>query len=204
MEQALLRHLKDNILLYGIVSTAFLGGILSGALMVLVVGEGQQVRLAAYLDNLLHQLVTAGPQPGAVAVQAAVKALKEIGVLWFLGLTVLGGPLIILLLFVKGFILGFTVAFLVQEKALQGVALSLFSILPANLLRVPALFLGGALALSFSLSLMKGSTGFKGGSLGQLVRYSVGMAGLLLVVVGSGWIEAYLVPPLLKVAVNYF
>lgn len=204
MEQALLRHLKDNILLYGTVGTAFLGGILSGALMVLLVGEGQQVRLAAYLDNLLYQLVTVWPQPGAVAVQAAVKALKEIGVLWFLGLTVLGGPLIVLLLFVKGFILGFTVAFLVQEKALQGVALSLFSILPANLLRVPALFLGGALALSFSLSLMKGSTGFKGGSLGQLVRYSVGMAGLLLVVVGSGWIEAYLVPPLLKVAVNYF
>lgn len=204
MEQVLVRHFKQNILLYVIVGTVFLGGIAVGAMVVLLLGEGQQLKLAAHLDNLLQQLMVAVPQPGAVAVQAALKGLREIGLLWFLGLTIIGAPLIVLVIFNKGFILGFTVAFLVQEKSLQGVALSLFSILPSNLIRVPALFLAGILALTFCLSLAKGNIAHKGSFMGQLTVYSLLMGALVLAVLGSGLIEAYLTPPLVRVVLNYF
>ncbi|MGI9951558.1 stage II sporulation protein M [Moorellaceae bacterium AZ2] len=204
MDRALARHLQQNIVLYLLVGCVFVGGILLGAVVVLLLGEGHQVELTAHLDNLLQRLVVAEPLAGAVTVQAALKGIKEIGFFWILGLTVIGSPLIVASVLSKGFVLGFTVAFLVQEKSLQGVALSLLSVLPFNIIRLPALLAGAVLALSFSWSLAKGSLGLKGGGfLGQLVMYSLVMGFLALVIMGSGLIEAYLAPPLARIVLQY-
>ncbi|GFN23339.1 stage II sporulation protein M [Thermanaeromonas sp. C210] len=205
MAQALARHVHQNLPLYFLVGCAFVVGILLGAAVVLLLGKGQEVELAAHLDNLFRQIVVAEPVAGAVTARAALKGIKEIGFFWILGLTVIGSPLIVASVLVKGFVLGFTVAFLVQEKALEGIVLSLLSVMPGNIIRLPAILAGAVLALSFSWSLVKGNLGLKAGSfLGQLVAYSLAMAFLALVVMGSGWIEAYLVPPLARIALQYF
>ncbi|HBT47198.1 MAG TPA: stage II sporulation protein M [Peptococcaceae bacterium] len=204
MAQALSRHVRQHLSLYFLVGCVFVVGILAGATAVLFLGEGQEVELNTHLDDLFQRIAMAEPVTGAVTARAALKGLKEIGFFWILGLTVVGFPVIVASVWGKGFILGFTVAFLVQEKALAGIILSLLSVMPGNIVRLPAVLAGAVLALSFSWSLVKGNLSLRsGGFLGQLVAYSLAMAFLTAVVMGSGLIEAYLVPPLAGIALQY-
>ncbi|GEA15937.1 MAG: stage sporulation protein [Moorella sp. (in: firmicutes)] len=204
MERALARHIRDNLGLYLVIFFFFLGGIIAGTVTLYFLEEQQVLQLAAYLDNLLQQFNSSDISGYKVVQQAIINALKEIGLVWFLGLTVIGIPLIIVVVFLKGFILGFTVGFLVQQKAIHGVALSLMAIMPPNLIQIPALFVAAMLGISFSTSLMHGRSFNERGILPRFLNYSIFMLLVTLLVAGGGLVEAYLAPVFVRVVLNYF
>ncbi|MFP3381015.1 stage II sporulation protein M, partial [Bacillus sp. SIMBA_069] len=76
---------------------------------------------------------------------------KTVAIMWVLGLSIIGLPMILLMLFLKGVVVGFTVGFLVNQLQWQGVTFAMMGILPQNLLVVPALFIVGVSGISFSL-----------------------------------------------------
>ncbi|WP_406676316.1 stage II sporulation protein M [Moorella sp. ACPs] len=204
MERALARHIRDNLGLYLIIFFFFLGGIIAGTVTLYFLEEQQVIQLAAYLDNLLQQFNSSDISGYKVVHQAITNALKEIGLVWFLGLTVIGIPLIIVVVFLKGFILGFTVGFLVQQKAFHGVALSLMAVMPPNLIQIPALFVAAMLGISFSTGLMHGRSYSEKGILPRFLNYSFFMLLVTLLVAGGGLVEAYLAPVFVRVVLNYF
>ena len=204
MERALVRHIKDNLVLYLVVFFFFLGGIIAGAVTVYFLDQQQAIRLAAYLDNLLKQFSSGELEWYRVVYQAFLSALREIGVVWFLGLTVIGIPLIMAMIVLKGFIMGFTVGFLVQQKALQGIALSLLAVMPPNLIQIPALFLAAIVGISFSVSLLHGRNPGDSGVLPRFMLYSFIMLLVIALVTGGGLVEAYLSPLFARVVMNYF
>ncbi|QGP94056.1 Stage II sporulation protein M [Neomoorella glycerini] len=204
MERALARHIRDNLGIYLVIFFFFLGGIIAGTVTIYFLEQQQVIQLAAYLDNVLKQF-NANDLSGYKGVyQAIINALKETGLVWFLGLTVIGIPLIVAIVFLKGFILGFTVGFLVQQKAFQGVALSLMAILPPNLIQIPALFVAAMLGISFSTGLLRGRSLSETGILPRFLAYSFFMLLVTLLVVGGGLVEVYLAPVFARVVLNYF
>ncbi|MDN5344890.1 MAG: stage sporulation protein, partial [Clostridia bacterium] len=106
--------------------------------------------------------------------------------------------------FLKGFILGFTVGFLVQQKALQGIAFSLLAILPPNLIQIPALFMAAMLGISFSISLIQGHKMDGIGVMPRFVAYSFFMLLVMVLLIGGGLLEAYLSPLFGRIVLNYF
>jgi len=68
---------------------------------------------------------------------------------------VIGLPLVLVILFTKGFALGFTVGFLVYELGWKGLIFGMASVLPPNLFLVPALLLICVAAVSFSLAVIR-------------------------------------------------
>lgn len=206
MERALARHIKDNLALYLVVFIFFLGGITAGTVTLYYLGQQQVIQLASYLDNLLKQLNNTHQIASwySIFYQTFINALKEIGMVWFLGLTVIGLPLIVAIIFLKGFILGFTVGFLVQQKAYQGIAFSLLAILPPNLLEIPALFVAAILGISFSISLLRGRNIREAGFLPRFLAYTLLMFLVMVLVAGGGLVEAYLSPLFARVVLNYF
>jgi stage II sporulation protein M len=141
MDQAVIRHIIEHRGLYLLVIAFFLLGIITGTVTVHFLQPEQNAQLATYLDSILAQFDTTTTSVEQAAYQVFSNAIKEIGLVWFLGLTVLGIPLIIILIFIKGFILGFTVGFLILQKALSGIAFSLLTLLPPNLIHIPVLFI---------------------------------------------------------------
>jgi len=93
---------------------------------------------------------------------------------------------------------GFTVGFLVQEKAGQGVLLALVAVLPQNLFYVPGLIGAGALALYFTLSLFRSSR--ETPVLQRMLLYTLMFMVLTLLVLAGTWVEAYLVPGIIRLA----
>ena len=77
-----------------------------------------------------------------------------LGLLYVLGVSVAGLPLVLVLLFFRGFVLGFSVGFLVETLRVQGMLVTVAAIGLQDLFLLPALALAGAGALSFSWQLI--------------------------------------------------
>ncbi|MDA8235182.1 MAG: stage II sporulation protein M [Clostridia bacterium] len=198
------QYLKKNALLYLVVVGIFVAGILLGSLGVRVLHEDQANQLTLYLNNFINQLQTFPVEVNSYAQEVVWSNLRFLGVIYFLGLTVIGIPVILLLLLTRGFLMGFAVGFLARDKAWQGIIFALSSVLPQNLINIPVLFVAGVSAVHFSLALVRGGFSNRGERmLPYFIRYTALMAILALLTVGSGLIQAYISPVLMKTVVTY-
>ncbi|MDH7576249.1 MAG: stage II sporulation protein M [Bacillota bacterium] len=201
-----LTHQSEFLVPSFCITGAFLSGLIGGALILHGLNPAQRGELQQYLNAFLQwagTLSQTGATPGGLKVwQEILKTqLITFGLLWLAGLTVVGIPLIVLIIGARGFILGFTVGFLVQEKAWQGLILALVAVLPQNLCYVPAFLGAGVLAFYFSCSLFRG---YREHSLltGLLIYSIVFLLVFLLVLVGT-WLEAYLVPGAVRLTIFF-
>jgi len=190
-------YLKKNYIVCLFLILFVVMGIIFGALGVKALAPEQLSNLDNYIDtgfqNISNQL-----DYQAAAKHAIWRNLTTIFKIWFLGLTVIGLPLILVIIFTRGFILGFTVAFFLEKKSWQGFGIILLTIFPQNLLHLPAIIIAGASATAFSIYLLKGRSEHKTIS-SYFLRYSLIMSILAVVMVLAGFIEGYFTPLAIKV-----
>ncbi|NMB45601.1 MAG: stage II sporulation protein M [Firmicutes bacterium] len=184
----------------------FIMGSISGAFAVRSLDSEQCDHLATYIHNFLQGF----QETRAVGSVAIVRqtffenTAKTVGLMWLLGLSVLGAPFVLALLFLRGFVLGFTVGFMVKEMVLKGIALAVMSVVPHNLLVVPAVILAGGASLSFSWAALQTLLGRR-----DINMYQHFLSTTLLVMAACGLmgaaalVEAYLTPMLIEIATRY-
>jgi len=200
----LINHISRNALLYSLIIIAFILGVVAGSYMVKSLDAGQKSELLKYLDMFLTGLEQWNIEPAVVAQHSVLNNLRIIASIWFLGLTVIGVPLILLIVFFRGFVMGFTIGFLIQQKAFQGLLITLLAIAPPNIINLPATIIGSAVAVSFSYWLVRGRS--RGESLPifqQFAAYSFVMIIISLLVALAGFIEAYVSPAFIKLISNF-
>jgi stage II sporulation protein M len=197
MGKYFLRHMP----LYLALILLFATGLGFGAIATHKLSPVQRDDLANYISGLHTSLRDGLGQDyprGEVFYQSVMEnAVKTAGLLFVLGLTVIGAPFILAIVFVRGFVLGFTVGFLVQDTMVHGLILSTTSILPHNLVVVPAILIGAAGALSFSATALKTLLGLTKDSIYAQFASTTFLSlcsGLLFVL--AAFIEAYLTPML--------
>lgn len=198
-------HLTNHIFLYLFSFLAFLIGSSLGAYTVKTLGIYELRELVEYLDNFLQGMTAWQINSIVVTQDAVINNLKFVLLIWFLGLTVIGIPIILGIIVIKGFILGFTVGFLFIEKSYFGLLISIFGILPQNLFYVLGLIIGGVSALIFSLNLIKGTLGKKSFSVSQaFISYILLLFFLIGLIIIGGLIEGFVAPLAMKIIISYF
>jgi len=112
-------------------------------------------------------------------------------------------PLITVLLFFKGFVLGFTVGFLVNEFGFKGIIIALVTVFPQNIIIIPVYLLATVTAVYFSLRLIKyyrGRERLRGEDLGT---YTMEMAVFGIALLGGSIIETFISPFLFRVLLRF-
>jgi len=195
MKAFFLRHLA----LYAALLVLFAVGIGFGALATQSLSYAQRADLSDYVNSVFSAL-TAGR--GALAWQGfADNILKTSGLIWLLGLTVIGAPLVLGVVFLRGFILGFTIGFIVDELHAKGLLLSLVSVLPHNLIAAPAVILAAGGALSFAGAALKTLLGLSRESIyGQFAANTGLAAASACLLAAAALVEAYVTPVLVQLS----
>ncbi|SFS59810.1 stage II sporulation protein M [Paenibacillus sp. 453mf] len=182
-----LKHtFRDQTPLYVFVAVLFLVGVIFGALMVGALTLDQQQDLAGYLDNFFVTM-NQGNSSGSTYMDIAMLHLKWVGLIWVLGLSVIGLPGILILDFLKGVLIGFTVGYMVGQYSWKGLLLAMVSVAPHNLLVIPVILICSVAAITFSLHMIKSRffMNRNGGVKRPLTSYiglTVAMAGLMLAI----------------------
>ncbi|NLB73684.1 MAG: stage II sporulation protein M [Firmicutes bacterium] len=149
-------YIRKHMLTYSIVIVMLLMGVAFGALAARILPESQKSALAQDLTVFFRGF---GDTMQVSAVSASRQGfygnLKAIFIGWLLGLSVIGAPGIGILMFLRGFIIGFTVGFLVLQMAVRGVLLAFVSVLPQNLFIIPALIVSFESSLAFAKTVIE-------------------------------------------------
>lgn len=177
-----------------LITLIFLTGILVGDYKALGLTSGVKSHLLTLIDDYLKGGVNVGLDKQAILFNSFLNQGKSIIAVWFLGLTIIGMPIILGVVFLKGFSLGFTISFLVKEKAVSGVLISILSILPQNLIFIPLLIIWSVVGINFTFYTAKGRSR-SGIPLSKgLISYTLLMLISLVIVLIGSLIEAYLSP----------
>ncbi|MDH6369736.1 stage II sporulation protein M [Paenibacillus sp. PastF-3] len=193
--------MKEQTPLYIFVGVLFLVGVVFGALIVSALTMDQQQELGDYLGNFF---VTVDQQGLSAAPDSywsiAALNLKWIGLIWILGLSVIGLPGILILDFLKGVLIGFTVGCLVSQYSWHGMLFALVSVAPHNLVLIPVLLLSSAAAIAFSLQMIRSRV------LGQrrtpitrpFTMYTILSLVMALLILGISSFETYVTPIMMR------
>ena len=149
-------YIDNHGVVYFFILVLFLIGIIFGAVIVNSMDFKQKQDLLFYLDRFFGQLLE-GP---LVHKQDMLKStifyhITYMLLLFVLGLSVIGMPVIWILLFIKGLVVGFSVGFFVNAWGWQGLIFATASIAPQNLIIIPIYLVAGSLAMIFSLTLLR-------------------------------------------------
>lgn len=178
-------------------------GIVFGALSVKALYPGQKAELWQYVRTFFENVGgqnTVGS--GVLLRQSVLSHLRTMALVTIMGLSVIGSPLILLFLFTRGFVIGFSVGFLVEQLLLKGVLLSIGAVLPQNLLIVPALVFASVACLDFSVALVRGRAADRMRGVGIFRELGMTASVVLLsciVLLLASVVEAYICPVFLDV-----
>src|SRR5690625_2373668 len=109
-------HIKDHLTIYVFMAILFLTGIIFGAITVNSMSFIQKQDLFFHLDRYFIQLN--GDE--TIASKDILKRsfffhMKYLFLLFILGLTIIGLPIVWILIFIKGLVIGFSVGFIVNQ-----------------------------------------------------------------------------------------
>ena len=199
-------YLRENLGLYLFVILLFTIGVTFGALAIKTLDGEQKAELFSHLELFIQGIDLTIVSESNLPLQQSLQGnIKTMGLIWLLGLLVLGLPLVLLMLFTKGFALGFTVGFLVQELGYKGIIFSVASVLPPNILLIPALIMMCVAAISFSLLIIRSRLALrKRGLYRQVLAFS--STAVLAIAMGliASLIEVFVCPVFINLASGLF
>ena len=204
LRRAFLEYIRENSGIYTVVIIFFLGGLVSGAIVVRFLDEKQLVELGTAVSGFLEEIKIGTNEvlaPLALLKSSLQKNTLFIIIVWVLGFLWMGFPLVLAAVAVKGFALGFTVAFIVSRSSLKGLVFCLAALLPHNLLLVPAYILATAAALTLSLLKFKDRLGKRRINRSKYYRdYCYFMALIFILILFGAFVEAYITPVFMRLA----
>ncbi|MBG9788646.1 MULTISPECIES: stage II sporulation protein M [Brevibacillus] len=197
-------YLKENQSLFLFTIVLFTMGIIFGAVLVNSLDLSQRQELLGFLNYFFSNFDKSGIMDSSLHFQQAFGYhLKTILILWVLGMSIIGLPMILLLLFLKGIIVGFTVGFLVGELQWKGVTFALLGVLPQNMLVVPAMLIAGVAGISFSLRLVRTRLVTRRDSImPHFTNYSILVGSMFIIMTAAALLETFLSPLLMQYAIN--
>ncbi|MEI3604677.1 stage II sporulation protein M [Pseudogracilibacillus sp. SE30717A] len=191
----LINHVKDNMTIYIFMVTLFLTGVIFGAITVNSMNFIQKQDLFFHLDRYFNQIN--GEETIAstdILKRSFFFHLKYLFLLFILGLTIIGVPIVWILVFVKGLVIGFSVGFIVNQLGGKGLLLASVAIAPQNIIIIPIYIVAGSLSMIFSLALLNKLFGRPiSHSLGRpFFQYTAVFLLLIIIAFGGSVIETFL------------
>lgn len=194
-------HFMKNLMLYIITILSFTIGIATGAFTVNALSNSQVEELFSYIQEFFYIVNTQNVNASELFKLSIFNNIKTLALLWILGITVIGIPLILIIIGIKGFMIGFTVGFLIKCLSFKGVLFTFLGILPQSLIIIPCYIVLGIICINFSLSMIRNKTKIKyrrEDIKTQFLSYSTLVLLIFLLLTIGSIIEAYITPVFIK------
>ena len=200
----LTKEISQNRRRYLLVSGLFLMGVLGGTLTAAMADSLTEIK--EYVNSFLSSYSLQGAAKIQVFQLSLFNYLKFGFFLWVSGWYCWLFPICFLQVFSKGFRIGFSIACFVQCYSFRGILLSLLTLLPQNLLFLPALLFFSVYQFQFLSDrryLIAGNTNknFQKQVYGKNILYGILFVFLLFL---CSLIEGYLVPAWLQPLCGFF
>lgn len=193
-------HFKEKFLLY-ILSALCIGiGFVIGVYIVKYMTTTDKSNLLSYLVDFIKGKNGGAGTSQMILFQAIKNNIPLILIVWFLGLTMIGIPIILIIDVLKGFTIGFTVAFFISGFGIKGIGMAMLGVMPQNVIYIPCIIFLSVISMDFSIKLVKDNSKM---SMRRRFFSNIGAYSFLFIIVTlimfiGFFLETYCTPNIIK------
>lgn len=203
IKEIFIKHINNNLKEYLIVVLIFLIGLVFGVIFVNKANEVQVAEISTYINDFINQLKNSVQIDKAELLRSSLISNLFLAILlWFVGSTVIGIPIVYGIIAYRGFCLGYTIASAMATLGTgSGIMFTLTSVLFQNILFIPCILALAVSGIKLYKSIVKDKR--KENIKIEITRHTIFCAFVLIILELSAFIEAYISTSLLQICAKY-
>ena len=196
-------HIANNIKEYIIIILIFIIGIIAGVIFVNNSSDTQKSEISTYISNFITSLKDSENTIDKTALlKDTIKNNILLAILlWFMGCTVVGVPIVYAIIAYRGFTLSYTIASLMATLGGKGIIFSISALFIHNILFIPAIFALAVSGIRLYKSIMKDKR--KENIKLEICRHTIFSILFCLMLIGAAFVEVYISTGFLENYVKY-
>ena len=200
----LIEFIKNNIKEYFIISLIFLMGIFLGVMFTNNSTDQQKTEIVSYVNTYIEAFKQTTSEQNLELLQNNIKDNAVLSVImWFVGSTVIGIPVIFGIILFRGFCLGYTIsAITIVLGTGKGIAFTATAIIMQNLLFIPAIISLGVSSLKTYKSILNDKR--RENIKLEIIRHTVFSILMALLLMLSAVVETEISSNLIRGLIKYF
>lgn len=201
LRELILPHKKINFF----VSTILILGILSGSIFLMMSNKADKSSVVTQIQNFFTNISTNSIDNGLALRNSLTINYIFIGTLWILGLSMIGVLVNVFLTYIKGFLVGFSVASLFLTYGYKGILASILYTFPSQILNIIVVVVLSIYSIMFANNLFHMIFSKKSmNNRSMLKKYFVILMGCIIISFISSILEVYLFPNILKLVISFY
>mgnify|MGYP000013568936 FL=1 len=203
IKNIILNYIKENIKTYLILLIIFFIGLILGVIFVDNASEPQANQISSYINNFInsikenYQISTKD-----LLKETVINNVSIAVILWFLGSTVIGFPLIYAVICYKGYCIGYTISSVIATiGTAKGIVFILATMLLQNIIYIPVILTLGVSGVKLYRLIMEDRR--RENIKIQIAKHTIFSILMLMLLIISALIETYISGNLLEAVIKY-
>ena len=176
----------------------FIIGVIFGSLFITIINDTDKNTVLNQITNFFDEIKSNKIDYLDIFKNSVISNLIYITFIWFLGISIIGIPIIIIMLFIKGFMIGFSITSIIANYKFLGILGSLSYIFPHIILSIIVILLISYHALKLSINLLKSVINKKNINFNEIInRYSmimlISVIGMIIISLTEAFINPYII-----------
>lgn len=203
-KDTLKNYVKNNYKEYLLVCFLLLIGVFVGVMIINNCKDAQLTEITSYIKDFITKYKEIeNINISSLIIDSIKKNLLFAIVLWVAGTTVIGMLIVLIMILLRGIILGFTVSSItIALGFFKGTVFTISSILLQNLLYIPAILTIGVSSIKLYKSIIKDKR--RENIKIEIIRHTIISFFMVILIVISVFIESFISIKLLKNIIKYF
>ena len=203
-KNALKSYVKNNYKEYLLVCILFLIGIFIGVMIINNCKDAQLTEITSYIKDFITKYKEIeNINIWSLIIDSVKKNLLFAIILWLAGTTVIGMLVVLIMILLRGVILGFTISSITSTLGFfKGTVFTLTSILLQNLLYIPAILTIGVSSIKLYKSIIKDKR--RENIKIEIIRHTIISFFMVILIVISVFVENFISVKILKNIIKYF
>ena len=203
-KDTLKNYVKNNYKEYLLVCILFLIGIFVGVMIINNCKDTQLTEITTYIKDFITKYKEIeNINISSLIIDSIKKNLLFAIILWLAGTTVIGMLIVLIMILLRGIILGFTVSSItIALGFFKGTVFTISSILLQNLLYIPAILTIGVSSIKLYKSIIKDKR--RENIKIEIIRHTIISFFMVILIVISVFVENFISVKILKNIIKYF
>lgn len=180
-------------------------GIISGSIFLIIINQNDKTSVIEQITNFMNNINNNNINNVQALKNSLFNNFTYVMLIWILGMSIIGIIFNIFFIYIKGFVIGFSISSLIYVYGVKGILASFIYIFPHQILNIFIIIILGIYSIMFTNNLYKVILGNRNTGIRNFIKkYLYILLISIIITIISSLIETFFTPALFKLFIKLF